>query len=259
MRRLTLAAVVLFSVAAIVVTRHSLEAILLSVARSRTGRELRVQGSFESRWLTRTPSLEATRVTIGDPPWMAPGQTAEVGRLLIELRWRAAWPPFEISRLEIDDATLHLVRTREGRANWQSAPGQSGSGPPLIRSLAMRNAQVELHDDRRHLEFRGTVTAGDGPGDGSHPPPLRIDARGVLNGRPMTLRIEGEPLATASPSQPYHFSLDELSSASHLSGRLQLERPFDFRHLAGRLPGHGAGDASRCRAKRRNRARQAFN
>lgn len=236
---LIVAVVLLLSLGAVAVAGHYLEAILLHVAHSRTGRHIRVEGAFESRWLSHWPHIAAAHVTIGNPPWMPAGDTAQIGRLVIELRWRAAWPPLEVRELKIEEATLHLVRTSDGRANWQSVPRRTGPGPPLIRSLVMADAQVELQDDRGHLNFRGVASAGDVAGTGRGPAPLRIEARGVLNGRPMTLRIDGEPLATAQRSVPYRFFLDERSSGSRLTGHGQLERPFDFGVLQGSFEASG--------------------
>jgi AsmA family protein len=235
---IALAAVVIVSVITLALARHGLESLVLHIARSRTGRAVQIRGHFEARLLSTAPHLEATQVTIGNPTWMRPGATAEVGRLRLELHWRAAWPPFEIRRLELHGAALHLVRDSDGRANWYARPDGPGGGLPLMQSLAMPNAQVELHDARLHLEFHGRVSAGD-ESNGSQPPPVRIDATGLLNGRAVSLHVEGEPLASAQRSHPYHFGLEERSSGSRLIASGQLVQPFDFRALQGGFEASG--------------------
>src|SRR5262245_29412131 len=104
-----------------------------------TGRRIQVDGAFELHWLSPSPSLVAEHVTIGNPPWMPPGTTARIGKL--SLTWNFPLPlrQSSIQRLEILDATLHLVRDADGRTNWQwSPPGARKRGPAhLVRSLSM--------------------------------------------------------------------------------------------------------------------------
>src|SRR5262245_14013708 len=155
-----------------------------------TGRRIQIDGAFELHLLSLSPSFVAEHVTIGNPPWMPPGTTAKIGKLSVA--WDLPLPLREsaIQRLEIVDATLHLVRDADGRTNWQwSAPDAPKHGPGhLVRSLSMPNAQVDLDDARRHLQFNGTVSAREVPGDGAAPS-LRIDGAGQLNGEPATFAI----------------------------------------------------------------------
>ena len=181
---------------------------------------------------SRHPSITAAEVAIDNPTWIPPGVTAELGRVAVLLEWHWALPPFQIRRLEIDGASLHLVRDARGRANWQMYEGSPGKGPPLIHSLSMPEARVELHDARRHLEFTGTVSAADGTAEGTAAP-LKIEGAGQLNGRAASFRILGDPLSEVRRDQPYHFKLEERSGATHLNGQGLFEQPFDFRQLHG--------------------------
>lgn len=146
--------------------------------------------------------------------------------------------PLIIKRLDMEDATLHLKRDSKARANWQwTDPSLGpGDGPPLIRSLSVPDAHVLLDDERRHLQFDGTVSA--------HPlsaareehaaggqEPLQIAGRGRLNGRPATFEITGDPLATVTTERPYHFTFAESSSGSRLDGRGVVPQPFNFNAL----------------------------
>jgi uncharacterized protein involved in outer membrane biogenesis len=231
-------ALVVLAGAALLVTEHHLQGYLLRTFTAQTGRPIRVSGEFEVHLLSRHPRLTATKVAIDNPPWMPAGVTAEVGRLALSLQWQFSTHPLQIRRLELDQAKLHLVREADGRANWQASPDGPGAGPPLIRSLSMPEARVELHDERRHLQFEGTVSAGDASEEGQSPP-LRIDGAGQLNGRAVAFMIRGEPLALAWSDRPYHFSLEEHSGATHLAGRGFLEQPFDFRRLQGSFTAGG--------------------
>jgi AsmA family protein len=208
---------------------------------ARTGRDFRIDGPLEAHLFSLTPRLVAQGVAIGNPPWMPPGPTAEVGKLSLSFEWLPLFShSFVISRLELEGSALHLARVSDGRANWQAhEPGTADAkGPPLIHSLSMHNAHVELNDARRHLQFDGTVSAQDvHNSDGVSP--LRIDGAGQLNGGAVTFTIDGDPLATVRRGQPYHFAFEELSSGSRLSARGSLPRPFDFRTLDANFEAQG--------------------
>jgi len=222
----------------VVIGERHLRAILLRAAAARTGREIRVDGDFTAHLLSWQPTLTATRVFIGNPPWLPAGLTAEIGSLTLTGQWQLSVHPLGLRRLAVEGASLHLLRDAEGRANWHLRAEGPGGGPPLIHSLSMPDVQVELHDERRHLEFSGTVSAGDVAGAPAAPP-LRITGTGQLNGRPASFTLDGDALAQARPDQPYHFSLEERSDGSHLRGRGALERPFDFRVLQGDFTASG--------------------
>lgn len=227
------AAVAVVIVAAALVDANHFRAPLIRFIAARTGRHIRIDGSLKAHLLSLTPRLVAERVAIGNPPWMPPGPTAEIGRLSLSFELLPLFSrSFVISRLEMETSTLHLVRDSEGRANWQAhEPGTAGAtGPPLIHSLSMPNAHVELDDARRHLQFDGTISAQDVEGAG-RVNPLRIEGAGQLNGRAVTFTINGDPLATVSRGEPYRFAFAERSSGSRLIGHGLLPRPLDFRIL----------------------------
>ncbi|MDB6087425.1 MAG: AsmA family protein [Gammaproteobacteria bacterium] len=199
---------------------------------ARTGREIRIDGALQAHLFSLHPRLTSERVVIGNPPWTPPGRTAEIGRLSLVFELPLFGHSFAIQRLELEGAMLHLVRDSIGRANWQWAdPTRTvGKGPPLIRSLSMPSAHVDLDDARRHLQFAGTVSAQDASG-AQGIVLLRIEGSGHLNGRANTFAINGDPLATVTRARPYRFTFAERSSGSHLAGRGFLSQPFDFRAL----------------------------
>jgi uncharacterized protein involved in outer membrane biogenesis len=208
---------------------------------ARTGRAFRIDGSLEAHLFSFTPRLVAKGVAIGNPPWMPPGPTAEVGKLSLSFELLPLFShSFVISRLELEGSALHLARDFDGRANWQAhEPGTvDPKGPPIIHSLSMPSAHVELNDARRHLQFNGTVSAQDvHSSDGVSP--FRIEGVGQLNSGAVTFTIDGDPLATVRRGQPYHFALAEQSSGSRLDAKGLLPRPFDFRTLNANFDAEG--------------------
>ena len=236
---LALCALVILFAVALVLGEHYLKRPLERLLSVHARRDIRFQGTFDARLLSLHPTIRASQVTIGNPPWMPPGTMANVGSLSLTLAWQVSLPPLTIQRLEMQHATLHLLRDSRGRANWQMHEAVPGSGPPLIRSLSMPHAHVELNDDRRHLQFSGTVSAGDASAMAASSP-FRIEGSGQLNGRAASFAIDGDPLLEARRGHLYHFVLEEQSVAAQLVGRGVLLAPFDLRALQGTFAVQGS-------------------
>ena len=216
--------------AALIAERH-MEGLLVHLFERGTHHPVHIAGGFEGHLLSGQPTIVARDVEISNPPWSAPGSLGRVGRVGIILEWRFAWLPLEVRRLELDKAEWHLRRDARNRANWTATEQGADHGPPLIRSLSMQAARVDLDDERLHIKFKGTLSAGDG-GTGAAPR-LRVEAAGELNSRPATLHIDGEPLATARPDREWHFTLQEQSGGSHLAAQGYFLHPFDFHEIEG--------------------------
>jgi uncharacterized protein involved in outer membrane biogenesis len=204
--------------------------LLVRYIASRAGRPIEVKGVLRTQLLSLRPRLIAEQVTIGNPPWVPAGTIARVGRLSAVFKLPGFDHPGGIIELELQSASLNLARDALGRANWQvtdPAKGRVEKNSPIIRVLSMPGAQVVLADAQRHLNFVGTVSVADPVGSGT-PPPLRLEGSGQLNGRPISLQLTADPLATASHRKPYHFSYAERSGDSHVEGTGVLPQPFAF-------------------------------
>jgi uncharacterized protein involved in outer membrane biogenesis len=214
---------------------------LIRYVATRAGREFRVEGTLETHVFSCDPRLIAERVVIGNPPWMPAGLTAEIGKVTLVIEMPCFGHSFGIEKLEMEGATLHLARDSAGRANWQltDPSKESDQSLPIIRSLSMPTARVELDDARRHLQFNGTVSAQDVNGPQATRP-LRIEGTGQLNGRTASFQVDGDPLAAASHDAPYRFVFTERSSGSRLDGSGFLPRPFDFDVLDASFAATGA-------------------
>jgi AsmA family protein len=261
----TLAAVLvllaLFVAALALLDANHLRGPLIRYLASHTGREFHIDGPLEAHLLSLHPSFVAEHVTVGNPPWSPPGNMAEIDKLTVVFDLPSFSHELVIRRLEMDGAHLHLQRDAVGHANWHwKAPGiLPGKGPPLIHDLSVPAAHLQVEDERRHLVFDGILSAGaqssaGGDGKSNEPdshdagsapdadaaPPLRISGKGRLNGHEATFIVDGDPLATVSHDKPYHFTLDEHSSGSHLTGHGSLTQPLDFRFIDGNLEANGA-------------------
>jgi uncharacterized protein involved in outer membrane biogenesis len=196
---------------------------------ARSGRKIQVEGAIEARLFSLNPRVTAERVAIGNPPWMPAGATAEIGEIQLVIETPRFGRSFGIKKLVMQDATLHLARDSAGRANWQLIdPGKGASkAMPLVHGLSMPHAHVELHDERRHLQFDGTVSAQDVDAAQGRSA-LRIDGVGQLNGKPTTFDITGDSLAGVSHDTPYKFAFTESSGGSRVVGHGAVLRPFNF-------------------------------
>jgi AsmA family protein len=233
-----LAAIMVTCAGALAALAWRAEAVVLHVARAHTHRDIRVDGAFVVHLFTRAPRLTAHEVAIGNPPFMAAGELAQIDTLNLSLKWQWQWPYLGIKRLELTGARLHLVREADARANWHQRPEGPGAGPPLMESLAIQDAHVELDDERRHLHFAGTVSAQEVPQAGG-PAKLLIEGSGQLNGRAARFQVMGAPLALARRTDPYPFTLEEHSGDARLTGHGSLDHAFDFRALHGTFIAEG--------------------
>jgi uncharacterized protein involved in outer membrane biogenesis len=219
-------------------TGHFKAALLRAVA-ARIGRPIDAD-TLHVRLLSLHPRAVASGVTIGNPAWMPAGSAAEIAKLTVVFDLPGIGHGANIAELACENATLHLARDSAGRSNWQStAPDRpSGSSPIILHSLSLPRAHVELDDERRHIKFRGMVSAGDASNGSA--PALLIKGSGELNGREAEFEVTGDALATARHDAPYHFSFVETSSGSRLSGDGSLPRPFDFNLLDAAFAAAGA-------------------
>lgn len=203
--------------------------VLVHFLEMRAGRPIIVKGAFRAHLFSRQPSLVAEQVEIGNPPWMPHGTMAEIGKLTLIAYLPGFNHAFAIRRLELEATNLHLHRDEFERANWQWRDPHTGlgNGPPIIFSLSMLDAKVDLLDARRQLQFHGTVSAREVDGSAGLRP-LRITGEGQLNERHSTFTLDGAPLASTNGATPYQFSFTEHSSGSTLSGNGAVLQPFNF-------------------------------
>jgi AsmA family protein len=187
-------------------------------------REIRVDGELRLHLFARNPRLFAERVSIGNPPWTPPGVAVQADKISVVFETPRMGHLFDIASLVIEGATLHMFRDVPGHANWQLKNPDLGLSPglPIMHALSVVDAHLFIDDAQKNRQFDGTVTAQDS--NGRHgTQPLRIEAKGQLNGRPVSFELLGDPLRSASRSEPYGFTLTERSSGSHVAAKGALK------------------------------------
>jgi uncharacterized protein involved in outer membrane biogenesis len=235
-----LALVVLALLLGVALDAGYLHGPLVKILAARALREIRVDGALRLHLFSRNPRLVAERVTIGNPPWTPPGVAVQADKISVVFETPRLGRFFEIASLEIGGGTLHMFRDVPGHANWQLKNPDKAISPglPIIHALSVVDAHLFIEDAQKHRQFDGTVTAQDS--NGPHgAQPLRIEAKGQLNGRPVNFELLGDPLRTASRSEPYAFTLTERSSGSHIAAKGALKE-FDLLNLDASFEASGA-------------------
>jgi AsmA family protein len=215
--------------------------LLVKILAEHVQRPIQVDGALRLRLFSLNPELIAERVSIGSPPWTPAASAAELGKVTVIFETPRFGRPLELASVVIETATLHLFRDAAGHANWQiENPDKSApEGLPIIHALSMLDAHMVLDDAQKHRQFDGTVSAQEVTAtDGTRP--LRIDAKGQMNGRPVSIEFLGDPLRSASRDRRYGFTFSERSSGSHLTGKGVLLRPFDVHYFDAAFEASGA-------------------
>jgi AsmA family protein len=200
---------------------------LQRVISSRVQRPVRIEGELDLHLITFRPRAVARGVHIDNPEWMPPGEFAAIDELHVVFA-PTLRHPLKVEAVELHGAKLRPARDREGRSNWRlrekSRPPRQGGGLLPLHRLVLRDVAVWLKDERRHLDYEGSlVTVGDDTAA-----PLRFEAEGQLNGRPVSAWLEGDPLIGAKRDSPFAWRFEVRSSGSRLSGSGTVNTPFDL-------------------------------
>jgi uncharacterized protein involved in outer membrane biogenesis len=206
-----------------------------------TQRPVQVEGELRLHILSSHPRLTAERVTFGSPSWTPPGTAVTAAKVTVVFATPHLGHDLVADRLEVDGAVLHLFRDAAGHANWQlQNPDKSDpTGLPIVHSLITPDVRVFLNDQQQHRQFDGTLSA-HAAGGAAGAPPLRIEGKGQLNGRPVEFDLDGDPLATARADKPFAFSFSERSSGSRLTAKGFLLQSFDLHRFDATFEASGA-------------------
>ncbi len=216
------------------------------VLRDATGREARIEGSFELDLLPR-PAVAVEGLTLANVPWGSRPEMVRVGsfevvvRLLPLLRGRLS-----VRRVVLNEPRILLETDADGRGNWSFGVSEEETKEAVgeadrqatqlgLSELRVEDAVIELRDgetgevDTLRLESYAIRAKGDR---------FRHALRGELGEQ--ELRIEGETarLPALLRNRRLPFALEASLGGATLALDGALERPLDGQGLSLRAEAH---------------------
>jgi uncharacterized protein involved in outer membrane biogenesis len=187
-----------------------------------TGRRLTIQGDFDLRLFTLSPSIAVDDVAFANAPWGTRPDMVRIRRLEAEV---ALLPLFsgdvEVKRVVLVEPDILLETDAAGAGNWlvggargapaQAAPAEAaGEGPrlPVVTEVRVEAATLTYLDgrtgDKTTLALERLSAAAE-----SGQSPLGLAAAGSYNGRRFTASATVGPLAQlGDPDTPYPVTLE---------------------------------------------------
>jgi uncharacterized protein involved in outer membrane biogenesis len=203
------------------------------------GREVRLDGKLAVKLFSWQPSIDASSVTVGNPPWLAgrqPEHAATLGRLRIELRLMPLFAGrLVLPLVKIDRPDIYLLREESGRTNWDSGgknPNEAFRLPPIQR-FQITDGHVRIDDAVRKLHFTGTVSSEENEGGGRAAFVLNGD--GSLNNNKFLANVSGGPLLNVDESKPYKFAADVRAGQTHAVIDGAITEPFHLDRFTARI------------------------
>jgi hypothetical protein len=214
---------------------------LASYLSGQLHRPVTIAGNLEVHPWSWTPSASAEAVTIGNPPWAPRGYVAHMPRVNAQIRLAPLLlnGKVELPLLEADHPDLRLLRDAQGRETWRDqAREHRPTRLPPINHLIITQGHVAYDDVRKRLHFTGIISSSEevvGPGHGE----FHFTGAGTLNRAPFTAEARGGQLVHVDTSRPYPFGLSLRSGPTQILAQGQIDRPFDFAGMRGRLSVRG--------------------
>ena len=161
------------------------------------------------------PILRITDIRIPQAGWAGTGDLARVddariGFLALPLlRGR-----FKVRELEIERATLNLVRAKDGRVNWGESSDRKGPGGRPLDMLTIRSALVTYRDAKQDRFFRVTLSSDTERG-------LRIAGKGTIREAPVDIEASGPAIAGGGDGRwPFTAKIDGAALAMTAKGTM---------------------------------------
>ena len=208
----------------------------------RTGREVRLDGNLSVKLFSFQPGLDAARVTIGNPSWLAQPEgtpnaaphAATVDRLRVQLRLMPLLRGRVILPLvQIDRPNIYLLREESGRTNWDGGDSRQAFRLPPIRRFLVTDGHIRIEDAVRKLHFTGTVNSEESRNGGRAAFTLKGD--GTLNKNRFLADVSGGPLLNVDESKPYKFTADVRAGATHAVIDGAITQPFHLDRYTARI------------------------
>ena len=215
-------------------------------ASARLQREVVIAGDLRVHPWSFSPKVEAYGLRIGQPAWaktLDPGgpPMARVDRVALQIKLLPLLRgqvilPF----LALDRPDVRLLRTREGKANWEFAP-RAAAEPmklPAIQRFVIKDGALRVDDRQRGALFVGTVNAQEKAGERGGR--FVLEGKGSLNQAAFLAQVTGGPLLNITPDRPYPFDAEVQAGSTRILAKGQVNRPFDLGRFETQLMVSGA-------------------
>ena len=185
---------------------------LIAEIRALTGRTLALHGPLRLR-LSLHPTIEATDVTLSNPPGFSRPEMMQLGALDLGLDLTGLMRgQVAISRLTLVKPDLLLERTRTGAVNWHFAPAQPaaaaaapGTAPAaaprggmrfslFVRQIRVTDATLGYRDDATGKQTTIALPALS-LSEATPTAPLKLTANGTVNAVPVAVTLRTAALA----------------------------------------------------------------
>jgi hypothetical protein len=196
-------------------------------ASHRIGREVRIAGDLHVKIFSWQPRVDANRIWIANPQWLGSRPAADIEHLTFEFRLLplllgGRWI---LPLVDIEHASVDVVREADGRTNWRSSKSSRGWDIPPIRRFILNDGRVSIDDRERHLIFNGTISSRETAG-ATPDRAFQLVGSGTLNRKPFTADVHGGALIHVDESRPYRFTGNIHAGATHVVIDGEITRPF---------------------------------
>ncbi len=235
--RYVLTALAAFVVIVVGVAAATLALIDLNAYRSEigsrveaaTGRQLFIEGDLEADILSLTPSVVMNDVGFANASWGTRPEMIRIRRLDLAVeREPLLSGEIDVRRLVLVEPDLLLETGTDGVGNWIFGRGGAEEEPKpepgrlaLVEEIVIEDASITYRDGRTGEVVSGTL--GDATLRGTTvDAPMALAAEGSLDGEPVRIVAELDPLAALIEGESYGAKLDLALGDSDLRGTVDV-------------------------------------
>ncbi len=217
---------------------NQMRAPLSRYASHRFGRPVRIEGDLNVDIFRRQPHISVGNLFIGNPAGTPEPQAARIVRADLEFRlWPALFGNLVLPLVALERPDVRVLRTADGRSNWDGGDGRGGWKLPPIQRFLVREGHLEITDAVRRLNFIGTVSSREEAGGGNAA--FQLAGDGTLNANKFNAEIHGGPLINVDQSVPYAFNAEVHSGPTHVVIDGQIAHPFHLDQFGARMSAMG--------------------
>ncbi len=183
--------------------------------------------------LSFTPRIRVIGIRIAQPSWAGRGEFARVQQAVI----RVPLLPVLIGRfrpetIDLTGLALNLVRTGDGRANWEKRDKEARRNGPDLEHLTITNSRLTLRDEKRHMTLQAALSMDVNKG-------LAVTGTGLHRDQPLQFSATGGVINGAAPNARWPIHLSIRSPLLRLEAQGATNRALDLNGFDARISASG--------------------